>query len=191
MQHIVKRMGRPPNPQAKADLLRRVTIYVLERGLTDFSLRPLASALGVSPRLLLYHFGSKQRLVIEVLSAIADQQQVILATVDLAADPAERFDLLWTRLTSPELKPFMRSLFEVELHAMDGDDVYRQFASTAVQAWIALVKVHLGDVPMADANFVLAALTGLLIDRFSTGDEIRTDAAFAALRDVLHAGGLL
>lgn len=184
-------MGRRPNPQAKADLLERATAYVLQHGLTDLSLRPLAGALGVSARLLLYHFGSKEQLIIEVLSTIAVQQQTVLANVDLASDPTERFDRLWTQLTSPELTPFLRSLFEVELHAIDGDAQYQQFASNALHAWISVVAAHLKEVPQPAANFVLAALTGLLIDRFSTRDEKRTDEAFRALKNALHAGGLL
>ncbi len=184
-------MGRPPNLGAKADLLRRAAAYVLERGLTDLSLRPLAGALGVSARLLLYHFGSKEQLVVEVLSAIAARQQTALVGVGLAGDPAERFDALWTQLTSPELTPFLRSLFEVELHAIDGDERYRQFAREAIEAWLAVVTAHLKDVPAPATNFVLAALTGLLIDRFSTGDEGRTDEAFRALKNALLAGGFL
>lgn len=185
-------MGRPPNPQARTDLLHRAAQYVLTHGLTDLSLRPLAAHLGVSPRLLLYHFGSKERLVVDVLTTIAAEQQAVLATVDPAADPARRLDLLWTRLTSPELIPFLRSLFEVELRAIDGDDTYRAFAGSAITAWLGVVAAHLRhDVPPATVNVVLAALTGLLIDRFSTGDEKRTDEAFRALNDALHAGGLL
>ncbi len=184
-------MGRPANPQAKADLAERAAAYVLEHGLIDLSLRPLANALGVSARLLLYHFGSKEQLVVELLSTIAVQQQAVLATIDPAADPTERFDQLWAQLTSPELTPFLRSLFEVELRAIDGATRYQLFARDALHAWIGVVAAHLKDVPVAKANFVLAALTGLLIDRFSTRDEERTDEAFRALKDALHAGGLL
>ena len=185
-------MGRPPNPQAKADLLDRTTAYVLQNGLIDLSLRPLAGAIGVSARLLLYHFGSKERLIVEVLSTIAIQQQAVLANMDPAADPTERFDLLWAQLTSPELTPFLRSLFEVELHAIDGDELYRQFARDALHVWVGVVAAHLKEnVPAPPVNFVLAALTGLLIDRYSTRDEKRTDEAFRALKDALCTRGLL
>ena len=184
-------MGRHPDPQKKADLLARASAYVLEHGLTDLSLRPLAEGVGVSARLLLYHFGSKEQLVVEVLSTIAARQQAVLANIDLTADPVARFDQLWARLTSPELTPFLRSLFEVELRAIDGDEHYQGFARDALRAWMGVVTAHLKEVPTPAANFVLAALTGLLIDRFSTQDERRTDAAFAALKDALCAGGFL
>jgi len=41
--------------------------YVLERGLIGLSLRPLAAALGTSDRMLLYHFGTREALIAEVL----------------------------------------------------------------------------------------------------------------------------
>jgi AcrR family transcriptional regulator len=40
------------------DLAEAATDYVLEHGLLDLSLRPLAAALGTSDRMLLYHFGA-------------------------------------------------------------------------------------------------------------------------------------
>lgn len=185
-------MGRPPNPEGKADLLRRSAEYVLQHGLTDLSLRPLATHLGVSARLLLYHFASKEQLVVEVLGVIAQQQQAALSQVDPLADPVERLNVLWARLTSPELIPFLRSLFEVELRAIDGEEHYRQFARGAIRAWLEVVAAHLrADVPAPTVNIVLAALTGLLIDRFSTHEEERTNEAFHALKRALHAGGLL
>jgi AcrR family transcriptional regulator len=184
-------MGRRPNPQAKIDLLERAAKYVLEHGMTDLSLRPLASALGVSARLLLYHFGSKEQLVIEVLSAIATQQQNVLVHSDPNATSSQRLDALWQQLTSPELTPFLRSLFEVELRAIDGDELYRQFARDALQAWLEVVAAHLIDADAPTHNFVLATLTGLLIDRFSTQNITRTDAAFVALKHALTKGGWL
>jgi hypothetical protein len=43
----------------KVNLLEQVTIYISRNGLQDSSLRPLAEALGISARMLIYHFGSK------------------------------------------------------------------------------------------------------------------------------------
>ncbi len=88
-------------------------LYVLQHGLNGLSLRPLAAALGVSARLPLYHFGSKEGLVTEVLAAVASQQQTLLGSLGAETDPLARFDALWARLTSPEFMPFLRSLFEV------------------------------------------------------------------------------
>jgi AcrR family transcriptional regulator len=41
----------------RAELLYEVADYILINGLADLSLRPLASAMNTSPRMLLYFFG--------------------------------------------------------------------------------------------------------------------------------------
>ncbi|MFZ9395925.1 MAG: TetR family transcriptional regulator, partial [Erythrobacter sp.] len=46
-------------------LLPRLAAHVLAHGLAGASLRPLARAAGTSARMLIYHFGSKERLIAE------------------------------------------------------------------------------------------------------------------------------
>ncbi|MDT7648160.1 MAG: hypothetical protein QOC75_5160, partial [Pseudonocardiales bacterium] len=41
--------------------------YFGTRGISDLSLRQLADALGTSHRMLIYHFGSKEGLLTEVV----------------------------------------------------------------------------------------------------------------------------
>ncbi len=56
-------------PSARqAELLELAYRYALEHGLADLSLRPLAAAVGSSPRVLLYLFGSKDGLVRALLA---------------------------------------------------------------------------------------------------------------------------
>ena len=47
----------------QVELLEAAYAYVLTHGLGDLSLRPLAAAIGSSPRVLLYLFGSKDGLI--------------------------------------------------------------------------------------------------------------------------------
>ncbi|OWL94716.1 hypothetical protein CBQ26_14450 [Deinococcus indicus] len=178
-------MGRPPNPQARAVLLDNAVTYVLQHGLSDLSLRPLATALGVSPRLLLYHFTSKEHLITEVLARIFDQQAQLFTAPAPHLSPAQRLDILWTQLSSPQMKPFLRSLFEVELRAIDGHPHYARFATEALQGWLHMAAAHLTDAPEAVARVLLSSLTGLLVVRFATGDEEGTDAGYEALKQLL------
>jgi AcrR family transcriptional regulator len=185
-------MSRPPNPALRAELLQRAVAWVLAHGLTDLSLRPLAAGLDTSARMMLYHFGSKEQLIVEVLTVIAQQQQLLLSNASLdETDPSVRLEELWVQLTSPALIPFLRSLFEVELRAMDGDPIYQRFAQESLHAWLELVRATLRTEDAATANFVLSAFTGLLIDRFSTGEIERTNTAFSALKAVLRKGGIV
>ena len=62
----------------RAYLLEASYRYVLEHGLTDLSLRPLAQAVGSSPRVLLFLFGSKDELIRELLArARRDELELI------------------------------------------------------------------------------------------------------------------
>ncbi|MEZ5140174.1 MAG: hypothetical protein R2711_15805 [Acidimicrobiales bacterium] len=49
----------PRTSTARRELLDRVLAHVAEQGLSDRSLRDLATAVGTSHRMLLYHFGSR------------------------------------------------------------------------------------------------------------------------------------
>jgi AcrR family transcriptional regulator len=52
-------MARTVDPQRRTDLLDRIVDYVAENGLSELQLRPLAKAVGSSPRVLLYYFPRK------------------------------------------------------------------------------------------------------------------------------------
>ncbi|RVC88911.1 TetR/AcrR family transcriptional regulator, partial [Mesorhizobium sp. M2A.F.Ca.ET.017.03.2.1] len=58
----------------RAELLDASYAYVLDHGLNGLSLRPLAAAIGSSPRVLLYLFGSKEKLLRELLVRARTEQ---------------------------------------------------------------------------------------------------------------------
>ncbi len=61
-----------PDPRLpKNQLLSALGAYVLENGLAGASLRPLARAAGTSDRMLIYHLGTKERMVEAVIAHIA------------------------------------------------------------------------------------------------------------------------
>jgi AcrR family transcriptional regulator len=51
----------------KSELRTKALEYLLEHGVADLSLRPLASEIGTSARLLIYHFESKDGLIRAVM----------------------------------------------------------------------------------------------------------------------------
>ena len=69
----VRATGRPePKPEGspRERLLESVIQHFAEHGLADQSLRHIAEAIGTSHRMLLYHFGSKDGLLLEVVRAV-------------------------------------------------------------------------------------------------------------------------
>lgn len=69
-------------------MLAAIAAHVLEHGLTTASLRPMAAAAQTSDRMLLYHFGSKEALIGELLVYLASAMEQGLS----AALPAAPFD---------------------------------------------------------------------------------------------------
>src|SRR6516164_8066353 len=80
MRYIVT---RSPKSQRREDLLDAIIEYMLENGVADLSLRPLAKAVGSKARLLVYHFGSKDALITEAMLVVRDRvQQAFAEMVD-------------------------------------------------------------------------------------------------------------
>ena len=66
-------MGRHPQPEIKQRLLDACTDHALEHGLPD-RLGPLAAAAGTSNRMLIYHFGTRDGLLREILGQARQRQ---------------------------------------------------------------------------------------------------------------------
>src|SRR5918998_3763900 len=103
-------------------LLAAAMRHVAEHGVGNLSLRGLAAALGTSHRMLIYHFGSREGLLIEVIRAVEAGQRAALA--ELLADPeaptADTMRRLWRRVADPALWPNERLFFEGYLPAPPG-----------------------------------------------------------------------
>ena len=70
----------------RADIIERLTAYVLAQGLSASSLRPLAKAAGTSDRMLLYYFKDKAEIITAVLEQIS-AQLVEMVSAHTAAEP--------------------------------------------------------------------------------------------------------
>jgi AcrR family transcriptional regulator len=183
-------MSRAIDFDHRASLLDRVMGYVVEHGLSDLSLRPLANALGVTPTTLVHHFGTKDRLVELVLNRVRERLIAIVEhAVDGPAEPSALMLAAWRWSSAPEHEQFFRLFFEVYGAALARPDRYAEFLDGVVEDWFEALERRLidtGDDPQRArlrATLGLAVIRGLLLDLLTTGDRERvTDAveAFAA-----------
>src|SRR2546422_10730222 len=108
---FVSTMGRHPDPARRCELLSGVAGYLLEHGLADLSLRPLAAAIGTSPRMLLYHFGSKEQLVVEALAEARERETALFSQrardTGAAENPEQLANRAWGWIPDPANEPFM------------------------------------------------------------------------------------
>ncbi len=157
------------------DLLRQAYAYALEHGLADLSLRPLAAAIGSSPRVLLFLFGSKDGLVRELLAQARADQLALLDQVrgDTLAEVALA---VWSWLAAPEHRALLTLWLEGygrSLIAADGP--WAGFARATVDDWLAVLAETGAD--RTQCTLALAVLRGALLDLLATGDVERTTAA--------------
>src|SRR5438105_3423770 len=111
-----------PDIRPRARLLAAVLDHVASRGISDLSLREVAAAVGTSHRMLIYHFGSREGLMVAIVRAVEEAQRAFLG--ELTADPslsqADAIRLMWRRLADPALWPNERLFFEIYALALQG-----------------------------------------------------------------------
>ncbi|GAB3083847.1 TetR/AcrR family transcriptional regulator [Micromonospora schwarzwaldensis] len=170
---------------AREALLDRCVGLLKDGGFSQLSLRDIASGVGSSHRMLIYHFGSREGLLTEVVRRVEAEQRAALAA--LAAeldDPVETSRRFWQRLADPALAPAERLFFEIYAHALFEKSWTEPFRASVIAAWAGPVEelfVHFGwAAPEARrrARLSLAATRGLLLDLLITGDRgVLDDAA--------------
>jgi AcrR family transcriptional regulator len=177
-------MGRKRDPARRARVLEATVAYLEREGLAGLSLRPLAAAIGVSPRTLLYHFGSKEQLLAAALDASPALREAVGA-FDASADPLfERIRRLWARTADPRSRPYLRLFFEVYAAALRDPERYAAFLETVVDRWLDLLTplLEAEGLSWADARStateLLALHHGCALDLLATGDRDRVAAAY-------------
>ena len=167
----------------KEALVDSIIAYLLERGLADLSLRPLAAATDTSARLLIYHFESKEGLLAEVLEAMQTRLRQSFSRLlerppagGRAKPPLKR---LWEWATAPKNFPYLKLLYELQILAIQNPDAYAQYLQRNTANWSELVLALLPaqDRDPAFATLCVAVFDGLFIELMSSGDRKRTTAA--------------
>ena len=164
---------------ARDHLLEKAVEYVAANGLGEVSLRQMASALGTSHRMLIYHFGSKEGLLVAVITEMERRQLALLDELDTDSSlpPDEQLRTLWRRWSDPAMWPHERLFFEVYGQALQGRAHTTQLLDTVVDSWLAPVTEMGRRAGMsrrearANARLGLAVVRGLLLDLLATGDR--------------------
>lgn len=169
----------------RSHLVNAAVDHVAAHGFVDLSLRGLGDAIGVSHRMLIHYFGSKEALLVEIVRTSERRQRDLLSRFHLAPGlaPPDVARLLWRRLTDPQLAGQERLFFEICGQALRGRPETAQFVEGFVNGWLeplTAAEVGAGADPAAARNRArlgLATVRGLLLDLLVTGDRDGVDAA--------------
>src|ERR1043165_4511968 len=118
------------------ELLREAVEYVAGHGISDLSLRQLAAALGTSHRMLLYHFGSKEALLAEIVREVEARQRALAVAHEPADGLAESLIVAWRHFADPRLAPWERLFFEVYAGALQGQPGMAGVLEGVVDDWL-------------------------------------------------------
>ena len=180
-------MARPTDPGIRARLREQAVDYVMTHGIGDLALRPLAKALKTNARMLIYHFGSREELLREILAGLRDRESGRVAQwLKSGSKPRTMPDFLrwyWRRVSAPPARSAVRLVFELYALALRNPRDYPGVLEEPLAFWPKLVHAMgiKSEVDETEATLLLAALRGLLLDLCATSDRRRTGAGLDLL----------
>jgi AcrR family transcriptional regulator len=177
-------VSRTADEARRALLLERAVDYVCRHGLTGLSLRPLAKAVGSSPRVLLYYFGSKENLVVELVRRGRARQRAMMANLKFTdLSPREISRALWREWSKPEWEPLTQLSFEIYSLALRDRARFPDFLESSVSEWLDALEGcttlpgYTREQAHALGTLMIAGFRGFLLDLLATHDRARIDRA--------------
>ena len=173
----------------KDDILAGALAAAFDDGLSQLTFGRLAKRLGVSDRVVVYYFPSKDDLIGEVLLGLGTQLQIALAPAFAtpAANHVEMLRAAWPVLARSEHDPGFALFFEAGGLAAAGREPYRSLVPQLVTAWVEWAAGLIVGTPARrrdEAAAAIATIDGLLLFRQLAGSK----AADQAARRILAGG---
>ncbi len=181
----------PPRPEtSKSKLLAAVVDRALDGGVSQQSLRAIAAAAGTNHRMLLFHFKSRENLLVEVTREVEARQRRVFedSLAEVGGTLEEAGSRLWERLSDPSLHPQERLFFELYGQALQGRSWAEPLLAGVVENWARPIREALlargvdPDRARDEARLAVALARGLLLDLLATGDRAGVDAAMRRYR---------
>ena len=159
---------------SKEEILEGAIAAVFDGGLNRLTFGSLAKRLGISDRIIVYYFPSKDDLIGEVLAAIGARLQVALnpALTSQVPDHVAFVQAVWPTLARRDVDSVFAVFFEASGLATARIEPYRTMAPALVEGWIAWAESLIDGTPAfrrTEAAAAVAVLDGLLLMRQLAG----------------------
>ncbi len=146
----------------REEIIEAAAAHLIEHGLHDSGLRAMARTVGISDRMIMYYFETKETLVAEALLLISER---LAAGTDAAlpkgnATARQALAALSATLQSAEAQAVMRLWFEIIGLAMRGQEPYARTAAMILERSETQIRGKLRADQKHRAREVLSALEG-------------------------------
>jgi AcrR family transcriptional regulator len=177
---------RTSDPAKKPALLEQILDYLIDKPLSALTFRGLATALGTSSFTLVYHFGTRDDLVRDLIGAIATRQRGFETVFDPATVTVSSY-LDGLRQTFelnllPRNRAMQRLEFEAQmLEAVSRDHDFTKVAHAELVSRARDTLVALGLEPTdadTEAQLLLDTFYGIQVGLVVSDDIPRAKAAF-------------
>ncbi|MGU3432501.1 TetR family transcriptional regulator [Actinomycetes bacterium M1A6_2h] len=185
-------MARPLDQEKRKELLSNVVDYMAVDGLSDLSLRQVAASLGTTSRMLVYYFGTKEKLLTEALATQHPNLAEMFVDVRDPASLREALIALWTTMLGDnDTSRSTRLLLQAMGIAVVREGPFAEFATRTIAevtsgVTAAIVRAGAQEQTAADlATIAISGLRGALMDYLITADAQRTDRAARHLVELI------
>src|ERR1700712_3041674 len=170
----------------KPALLEQIVDYLIDKPLSALTFRGLATALGVSSFTLVYHFGTRDELVRDIIGAIATRQRGFETVFDPDTVTLASYFVGLRQTFDLTLFPRNRSLQRLEFEAQMLEAVAPDHALTRIaheelhsRARDALVAIGVEPVRAAlEGQLIIDTFYGIQVGLVVSGDVDRATASF-------------
>jgi AcrR family transcriptional regulator len=162
MQHR-KQAGRE-------ELLRRCLNAFVKAGTIDLSLDRLAKSVGISKRMLIHYFETRETIEQEAMSLLEEMLRAQFAPESFPAgvSPEKVVTLLWQRATAPEAKGALLLIMDLSKRAWNGSARAKAFYAEQQRLWVKLLAAYLPN--NSEVEELLQLFQGAVLAYLITGD---------------------
>jgi AcrR family transcriptional regulator len=180
-------MPRHPDPLRKPQLMSEILDYLLDKSLASVSFRTIAQALGFSTYTLVYHFGTRDQLLSEIVAAVSTRtvavEEQMQETPDTLATYFRGLEESWAWTLQPRNRQLQRLEFEASLiEAVEPDK--HEFSRALYETWqrigtAALISLGISaDDAALEVRMLVDAFYGIQYDFVLNGDPEPATRAF-------------
>jgi AcrR family transcriptional regulator len=196
-------MTRSADATKKPALLEQIVDYLVDKPISALTFRGLASALDVSSFTLVYHFGTRENLVRDIIGSIATRQRGLETVFDPETVSVDSYLAGLRRTFESTLSPRNRALQRLEfeaqmLEAVAPHDALTTLAHEGLHARARDTLIALGLSPLdaaIEAELLLDTFYGIQVGLVVTNSVERAELAFeramrnheAQIVSLLHA----